>query len=62
MVKEKLKERPCNSLFKADLIRPTLIPRKHALTCANRTDLVIHDPHRPDRFAHLMRVRSLVNQ
>ncbi len=44
----KVKKTPCNSLFKHDLIRPTLAPRKHVLTCANRTDLVIHDPHRPD--------------
>jgi hypothetical protein len=55
----KVKETPCNSLFKHDLIRPTLTPRKHVLTCANRTDLVSHDPHRSDDLAHLIRVRSL---
>jgi len=55
----KVKKTPCNSLFKHDLIRPTLAPRKHVLTCANRTDLVIHDPHRPDAIAHLIRVRSM---
>ena len=47
---KKTQESPCNSLFKPDLIRPLLTPRKHALTCANGTDLVIHDPHRPGWF------------
>ena len=56
----KVKKTPCNSLFKHDLIRPTLTPRKHVLTCANRTELVIHDPHRPDGLSHLIRVRSMV--
>jgi hypothetical protein len=30
----KVKETPCNSLFRHGLIRPALTPRKHALTCA----------------------------
>jgi hypothetical protein len=52
----KVKESPCDSRFKHDLVRPILTPHKHVLTCANRTDLVIHDPHRPDGLAHLIRV------
>ena len=56
----KVKKAPCNSLFKHDRIRPTLSLRKHVLTCNNRTDLVIHDPHRPNGAAHLIRVRSMV--
>ena len=56
----KLKKTPCDSLLKHDLTRPTLSPRKHVLTCANRTDLVIHDPHRPSGLSHLIRVRSSV--
>jgi hypothetical protein len=55
----KVKKPPCNSLFKHDLTRPTLAPRKHVLTCTNRTELVIHDPHRPDGPSHLIRVRSM---
>jgi hypothetical protein len=56
----KVKKTPCNSLFKHGLVRPTLTSRKYVLTCANRTDLVIHDPHRPNEIAHLIRVRSMV--
>jgi len=58
----KVKKPPCDSLFKYGLIRPRLAPRKHPLTCLNRTDLVIHDPHRPDENAHLIRVRSMVQK
>jgi hypothetical protein len=56
----KVKKTPCNSLFKHDLDWPTLTDGKHVLTCTNRTDLVIHDPHRPYGAAHLIRVRSMV--
>jgi hypothetical protein len=59
--RRKVKKTPCNSLFNHDLMRPTLTPCKHVLTCANRTDLVIHDPHRPDAIAHLIKVRSCQN-
>ena len=52
---KKSQDTPCNSLFNHDLIRPTLTPRKHDLTCANRTDLVIDDPHLPDGASHLIR-------
>jgi len=33
VTQRKLKETPCNSLFKADLTRPSMTPRKQALTC-----------------------------
>jgi hypothetical protein len=56
----KVKKTPCNSLFKRDLIRPTLALGKHVLTCTDRTDLVIHGPHRPEGASHLIRVRSMV--
>jgi hypothetical protein len=59
VTQRKLKKTPCDSLFKHDPIRPSLTPCKYVLTCPNRTDLVIHDPHRPDGLAHLIRVRSV---
>jgi len=34
VTQRKLKKTHCNSLFKHDLTRPTLTPRKHALTCS----------------------------
>ena len=49
-----------DSLLEHGLRRPTMTPPKDVLTCANRTDLVIHDPHRPHVASHLIRVRSMV--
>jgi hypothetical protein len=56
----KLQETLCDSLFRPVLSRPSLTRRKHALTCTNGTELVIHASHRPVALAHLIRVRSMV--